>query len=88
MALTGHLLFPDNKYNNVEKVFDDLDYIYSLVGYWKDNHTFVYDGKEYEVWYNHMIQPEMDVWYYINAKYIPSLRVWCAFQLVVVPEKD
>lgn len=62
------------------------DSIITLLGYWEDNHTFVCEGGPYEIWNNHMIKPELGVYYWINVKYIPKLKVWTAFQIVPVPE--
>lgn len=60
----------------------DKDSIITLKGYWVGNHTFVTGNQSFEIWYNHMIKPEMNLEYYINVKYIQSLGLWVAFQII------
>ena len=60
----------------------DKNSVITLKGHWIDNHTFVTDNQSFEIWYNHMIKPEMNLEYYTNVKYIESLGLWVAFQIV------
>jgi hypothetical protein len=60
--------------------------VHTLMGHWETRHTFISKGDEYEIWHNHMIEPELGVEYWINIKYIESLNTWVAFEMFTVPD--
>jgi len=71
-------------------MLDNLDknLVHSFRGYWRDNHYFIINNIEYEIWYNHMIKPEFNRYYFVNIKYIPMLNLWCAFQCLECIHED